>query len=98
MTAAEKHTPEDWVAGSVMVDGRVPDDEAIVYVGGDADTGPEVEIIIRGPGAARISGMIAATPDLLDALKELRFVGNSMAARKAARAKADAAISKAVAS
>lgn len=72
MTAAGKHTPEDWVAGSVMVDGRVPDDEAIVYVGGDADTGPEVEIIIRGPGAARISGMIAAAPTMLAALKAIR--------------------------
>lgn len=61
--------PAPWVAGTVMVNGAVPTDEAIVYVGGDADTGPEVEIVIRGLDALRISGLIAATPDMLAALK-----------------------------
>ena len=39
--------------------------------------------------------MIAAAPCLLEALKELRTVGNDMKARLAARQKADAAIAKA---
>lgn len=36
-----------------------------------------------------------AAPELYEALLELRFVGNQMARRKAARAKADAALAKA---
>lgn len=51
---------------------------------------------IQSPETERANArLIASAPCLYDALTELRNVGNNMAARKAARAKADAALSKA---
>jgi hypothetical protein len=92
-----KHTPGPWFANThhekrdggrfyvfVTADGLVP----VCAVGAG------VEGFGREEGRAN-ARLIAAAPDLLGALVELRNVGNDMAKRKAARARADAAIAKA---
>jgi hypothetical protein len=73
-----RHTSGEWVAGSVLVDGKVPEDEAVVYAGGDSDAGPETEIVIRGPNAIADAGLVAAAPDLLAALLEAETTLNGI--------------------
>lgn len=102
MSETAKHTPGEWVREGLTIyalDESGTNNRFYTQVqggwswrslncngGGTRTSEEELEANAR---------LIAAAPEMLEALKELRWVGNGMAARRAARAKADAAIARA---
>jgi hypothetical protein len=92
MADTVKHTPGPW-----QIEGRYEGDLGALYL----STMHPMPIFELQPlvGSRDVhlanARLIAAAPDLLEALMELRFVGNDMEKRRKARAKADAAIDKA---
>ncbi|MBZ9973465.1 hypothetical protein LB517_27940 [Mesorhizobium sp. BR1-1-12] len=75
MTETVRHTLGPWIAGTVLVEGLEPEDEAIVYAGGDADSGAATEIVIKGENAVGCAILIVAATDMLAALNAIDAVG-----------------------